>query len=100
MAMKRCPFPDCGWSHEYDPESYTSTLDADFAAERHYEREHAGRVRVQVVVEFERMLGGLSPREIREDLLEQWEEEHHPVAYVRTEVLEEADDHAPLREGR
>jgi hypothetical protein len=93
---RTCPFTDCEWSYEYDPDSYTSELDADFRAERHYEKAHAGRVRIQVVLEKEQLQGDREPKQIRERMIERFEEQGHDVAYVRTEVLEEPDDHSRI----
>lgn len=97
-TTRECPFPDCDWSYESRfPDSYSGELSADFRAEQHYEREHAGRVRIQVTLETEQQLGGRDPKEVREHFLERYEESTHiDVAYVRTEVLEEPSDHRKL----
>lgn len=91
---RTCPFEGCEWSYESRRDDYTAGLDADFKAEQHYEREHAGRVRIQVALEQEQMLGDRDPEEIRERVMDRFESEPgYEVAYVRTEVLDEADDH-------
>lgn len=99
LETAECPFPDCDWDYRYDPEQYYDELDKDFAAEQHYEREHAGRVRIQVTLEKEQMLCERDPREIRERLSEEMEGvKGFSLAYVRTEVLEDADDHSRVQE--
>lgn len=93
-----CPFPECDWTHEYTslgPDGYP--ID-DYPTARHYEREHGGRIRLQVVVEKTQVLGSRSPREVRKQAFERWDDTHHEVAYIRSEVLEEADDHDALPE--
>lgn len=88
-----CPFSDCDWATEYDADCDASEISAENSAELHYEREHAGRVRIQVTIEKEQILGPREPKDIREREIERWEERGHDVAHVRTEVLEEADLH-------
>lgn len=95
-AVKRCPFDGCDWSKEYDPNSYDSGLDADFAAEMHYEREHAGRVRIRVTLEVEQLLGSRDPEEIGSRALDRWQEKTSwtPI-HTQVKVVEDADDHPP-----
>jgi len=95
--MRTCPFEDCDWSYEYGAESYSTERDADYHAERHYEKEHAGRIRIQVTLETEELLGEREPREIRERAIDRFEEtSRYDVAFVRTEVLEQSDDHPEI----
>jgi len=92
---RTCPFPDCEWTYEYDGDDYGSRLSADHRAQMHYEREHAGQVEIQVTLERTQLLGGRDPEAIRERYHdEDWS--GWAVAHVRTEVLEEADDHGVL----
>lgn len=91
---RTCPFKGCDWSYESRHDGYSAELDADFKAEHHYEREHAGRVRIQVTLESEQRLGPRDPQDIRENVIERFEDTtSYDVAHARTEVLEEADDH-------
>lgn len=80
----------------------TDAMAAEHQAEMHYEREHAGRVRVQMTWEMEHLLGELSAQEHRERLVERYGDERkfggYELAHVRTEVIEEADDHGLLQE--
>lgn len=92
---RSCSFEGCEWSYESRYDGYSARLDADFKVEQHYEREHAGRVRIQVALENEQQLGDRDPEDIRERVMERFESEPgYEVAHVRTEVLEEADDHS------
>lgn len=91
---RSCPFDGCDWSYEYRRDSYTAELDADFKAEHHYERAHAGRVRIQVTLETEQRLGPRDPKQVRKQAIERFEDTtSYDVAHARTEVLEAADDH-------
>lgn len=92
-ATRECPFEDCEWSIEYDPDDCYGEYDADYKSERHYEREHAGRVEIQVTLEREQMLGDRDPDDIRERVLAEEDFGAWAVAHVRTRVLEEPDDH-------
>lgn len=92
-----CPFPECDWSHDYDPDEFHDELTADHRAEMHYEREHAGKVEVQVTLEKTEQLGGRDPEAIRERVFDRpWM--GYDVAHVRTKVLDEADDHSVLED--
>jgi hypothetical protein len=94
---RTCPFEGCDWEYESHFDGYSSDLDADFKAEQHYEREHAGKIRIQVTLESEQMLGDRDPKKVRENALERFESKvGYDVAHVRTEVLEESDDHARI----
>jgi hypothetical protein len=95
-GMATCPFPECDW--EYDPAfREPDTLDAEFAAEEHYEREHAGKIQIQITLETQRLIGERTPKEIREQFLERYEEKTYAdVAHIRTEILEEPTDHEQL----
>lgn len=95
-TVRECQFPGCEWSKEHG-DSYSEELSRDFDAERHYEREHGGRIRIQVTLEAEQILGGRDPKDVRKQWMEDYDDSHHiDVAYVRTEVLEESDNHAVL----
>jgi hypothetical protein len=90
-----CPFEGCEWEHNYNPDSPWGREDAESHAELHYERDHAGKVRIQVTLEREQLLGERDPEDIRERVMNDFEEKSsYDVAFVRTEVLEEADDHS------
>lgn len=93
---RECPFPDCDWEYEYRPD-YSGETSADYQSELHYEREHAGRVRIQVTLEAEQLLGGRDPDDIRESYLERDDYRPFEVAHVATEVFEPADDHSDLQ---
>jgi len=96
-SVRECPFPDCNWSYEWGGTFHGDEITADHKYQRHYGKEHAGRVLIQVTLESEQQLGPRDPKDIRENFLERWEEKPGmDVAHVRTEVLEEADDHSAL----
>ena len=97
-TTRECPFPGCEWSYDRDGDGYTDVLEADRRAHRHYEREHAGEVRIQVTLEKTQRLGDRDPAAIRERLLEGLSVPGYDVAHARTEVLEPADDHSVLAE--
>jgi hypothetical protein len=96
LETKTCPFPDCDWETNYDAELDYGEHDAEVAAEFHYEREHAGEVKIQITLESTQLLGERDPEQIRKRKMEQFEDEGYDVAFVRTEVVEEADDHDEL----
>lgn len=91
-VTRECPFEDCDWSYENDRD-YDGELSADHKATMHYEREHAGEIEIQVTLTRKQLLGPRDPKDIRERFLDEdfgaWE-----ISHVRTEVLEEADDHS------
>jgi hypothetical protein len=86
-----CPFEDCDWTTDLHTEN--GRVIDDSACIIHYEREHAGRVRLQITIEKEVNIGSRDLEDIREHELARWESDGHDVAHVRSEVLEEADDH-------
>ena len=92
-----CPFPDCDWEHTADwcSNEFDNELSADENATYHYEDEHAGRVRIQITLETEQLLGGRDPTDIRQYYLEKYQEKNDimDVAHVRTEITEPSDDH-------
>lgn len=95
VSVSECPFPECDWSREYDPNDEYGRAMTEASAEHHYEREHAGRVRVQVTLEKEQLLGGRATEDIRKRLSDEMDGvKGYSLAYVRTEVLEEPDDHS------
>jgi len=68
-------------SHEHD-------------AEMHYEREHAGKVRIKVTLEREQLLGTRDPQDIADAYFEKMQDKEllgWDVAYSSVEVLEESD---------
>jgi len=70
----------------------------DAQAEQHYEREHAGKARVQVVLEKEVLIGDREPHDLTDQALEQLDDRvcGYDVAFSRAEVLDEADDHSKV----
>jgi hypothetical protein len=97
-ATRECPFPDCEWTDDYDPDSEGSVITSEFEAEHHYEREHAGRVEIQVTLERTQLLGTRETKDIRKRYLDETDFTGWDVASVRTRVLKEADDHSVLAE--
>lgn len=95
---RECPFPGCEWSFDPDEGLYGDEHTADYRAEMHYEREHAGEIEIQVTLTRRQLLGPRDPQDIRERYLDDdfgsWE-----VSHVRTRVLEDADDHSALDDG-
>jgi len=91
-----CPFDGCGWEREYNPDDYHDKLDADYAAETHYERQHGGEVRVRVMLEWTEVLGSRSPQEVSDAAHDEWApaENGADLVFTYAEVIEEADDHA------
>lgn len=99
LANRTCPFPDCDWSDEYDPEDEVSILDSEGKAESHYENEHAGRVEIQVTLNCQFAIGDRSVEDIRTRISERFDDRvGWEVAHVRSEVLEEPDDHSKLED--
>ncbi|PGF14417.1 hypothetical protein CP556_21385, partial [Natrinema sp. CBA1119] len=97
---RECPFPDCEWAYEYAPD-YDGRLEADFRSEMHYEREHAGEVRIKVTLETAQLLGDRNPMAVAEHAHERFADKTtagYEVAYACAEVTEEADDHSVLAE--
>ncbi len=92
-----CPFADCDWSQEYKDDEHGRHL-RDAKAEQHYEREHAGKARVQVVLEKEVLIGDRDPHDITDQALENIDDHvnGYEVAWSRAEVLEESDDHSEV----
>lgn len=93
-----CEFDDCDWSTEYiDDESGRMVSEAD--REMHYLNEHAGKARVQVVLEKEVVIGDREPHDLTDQALDDLEDHvrGYEVAYSRAEVLEEADDHSEVK---
>jgi hypothetical protein len=86
-----CPFEDCDWTTELPTENGRVIDDSECII--HYEREHAGRVRLQITIEKELLIGDRDLETIRESELKRWEEDGHDVAHVRSEVLQETDEH-------
>lgn len=98
-GVRDCPFPDCGWTYEVgEKPSYEDVLQADERSERHYDREHAGRIQIQITLETEQQLGGRTPEEVREYYHDEWKDRVGglELAHVRTEILEEPSDHSQL----
>lgn len=93
VEVMRCPFDGCSWHREFDPDDEFSKEMADHDSEMHYEREHAGRIRVQVTLEREYLIGNRETEDVRISELERFEKDGYEVAHVRSEVLKEADDH-------
>jgi hypothetical protein len=94
-GLMECPFDGCDWEREYDPDDYYDELMSDSYAQRHYEDEHAGRVRVRIVLEAEQLLGDRTAQEVSDAFHESWEEKDLPadLMYTYAEVVEEADEH-------
>lgn len=94
---RTCPFPDCDWSYNSDYREYTDSIQADFEAERHYEQEHAGRVRVHAKFSGEQMMGERDAQEISDWLHDRLSAESLPggleLSFTAVEVIEEADEH-------
>lgn len=93
---RECPFPDCDWFDMYDPGLEDDERGSEHRATMHYEKEHAGRVRLLVTIEVEQLLGARSPSDARVHAMERFDRRGHDVAFVRSEVIEEADDHSKL----
>lgn len=91
-----CPFPDCDWEWDPDDNLVADNIIADHDAEMHYEKQHAGKVRIQVTIEWEELLGSREPADVREMAMERFEDSRGEVAYARSEILEEASDHSKL----
>lgn len=98
---RECPFPDCDWSFEYDPDDWPDGYDADHRSEMHYEKEHAGHVEIQVTLERTQRIGSRNLDDIREYYFDEEQFPGWDIAYTRTKVLDEADDHDAVstREG-
>lgn len=97
---RECPFPDCEWTYEY-ADDYDGRLDADFRSEMHYEREHAGEVRIKVTLETTQRLEDQDPAAVAERAHERFAERDtgpYEVAYACAEVTEEPNDHSVLEE--
>ena len=95
--VKTCPFPECEWSKAYDPDGDLEEMYAEHFAELHYEREHAGKVKVQLTIEKEVQIGPRTPKDVREHYLDDFEPSPGwDIAHVRTEVVREADNHEVL----
>ena len=96
-ATRECPFPECDWTYRYHSSDYSSSTQADYQSDMHYEKEHAGRVEIQVTLEKTQLIGAREVDDIREQQFEReflgWE-----IAHVRTNVKQEADDHSVLSE--
>lgn len=90
-----CPFDDCDWSSQ--PMGDGARISHDHAARSHYEREHAGRVKIRVTLEREQLLGDRDPVEIADRAHDYMAEGDAPpgwdVAYTSAEVLDAADPH-------
>ena len=97
-----CPFDGCDWSRRL---AYPDSPDADMMAEHkaitHYEREHAGRCRIRVVLESEQLLRHGTLEERIDRAHDRWADKDlglgWDVAYVLGEVIEPADDHDNMR---
>jgi hypothetical protein len=83
---KPCPFPDCN-----------RQLRTEHDSAMHYEREHAGRVRVLVTIEHEQLLGDRDPQDVADAMHDRYADDFE-VAWTRAEVVEPADDHSQLSE--
>lgn len=72
-------------------------MHAEDLAIRHYEREHAGRCRIRVVLESEQLLRSGTLQDRIDDAHDRWVDKDvgvgWDVAYVLGEVVQEADDH-------
>lgn len=93
----KCPFPDCDWQTDYYTNENGDPVDA-YPSVRHYEQEHAGTVKIQVTLEFEQCIGTRDTTDIRNNFFERWSDKGHDVAHVRTEVIDEADDHSQTKD--
>ncbi len=92
-----CPFEDCDWSQEYKDDEHGRLL-RDTKAEQHYEEEHAGKARVQVVVEKEVLVGDRDAHDLADHAYDQLEDDvpGFEVAYARTEIIDEPSDHSEV----
>lgn len=92
-----CPFEDCDWSQEFKCDEHGRLLQGG-KTEQHYEREHAGKARVQVVLEKEVLIGDRDSHDLTDAALDQLEDKvrGYEVAYSRAKVLDEADDHSKV----
>jgi hypothetical protein len=98
-VLRECPFEGCDWAVEFNPDNYHDELDADHRSEQHYEREHAGRVRVRVVLEYERLLGARTPQEVSDAAHEKWaDKQPGALAFTYAEEIEPADDHERIEQ--
>lgn len=96
---KECPFPDCDWSYSREATFEGDAVSAEYRAEEHYERAHAGLVKVKLTFEAKRLHGDRDMGELRKSIFENPPElPGYELSYVGTEVIEEPDDHSVLEE--
>ena len=104
---KTCPFDGCDWTPKLTgPTDFQTHADRERwheqRATEHYERQHAGRVRVRAVLERDVLLGPRDPHDAADAALERLREREDilgfDVAYTVAEVVEEPDDHPDSRE--
>lgn len=95
-----CPFPDCGWSYEYEP-NLVDELSLDYKRERHYEREHAGRVKIHVKLETTQLLGDRDLQDISDRYHDKMADKLPPsmdLSWTAAEEIEPADNHEVLQD--
>lgn len=94
-----CPFDGCDWS-DFTAPGPDMHMHAEDIAIRHYEREHAGKCRIRVVLESERLLREGTLQERIDSAHDRWDGTDvgvgWEVAYVLGEVVQEADDHEEM----
>lgn len=94
---RECGFPGCGWSIEREVREPVDETVLDNKSLMHYEREHAGKVRVSVTLEMEQLHAGRDMEAVRGRILDNPPEvAPYEVSHVRTEVLEEPSDHSDV----
>lgn len=91
-----CPIDGCDYTTASDGAYERDRLAHEHDAEMHYEREHAGRVRIKVVLETEQLLGGRDPMDVADHHFDRMSEDDrtpfgYDVAYTVAEVIEESD---------
>jgi len=97
MEEVTCPFEDCDWSQEYIDDEHGRHL-KEANAEQHYQEEHAGKARVQVVVEKEALVGDRDAHDLADAAYDELEDDvpGYEVAYSRTEIIDEPSDHSEV----
>lgn len=90
-----CPIEGCDYSTASEGAYERDRLAHEHDAEMHYEREHAGRVRIKVVLETEQLLGERDPMDVADYFHDRFTDSDRPhgfdVAYTVAEVIEESD---------
>jgi len=92
-----CKYEDCPKSWKYDPDDGLDETIAEENAESHFEIDHGGRARVQVVVEKRiTVQPGMDVQKHVDDELDSFEEDYsigrYRPAFARHEIIEEPDE--------